>query len=227
MGRTAAYLLTLAAGAVPALALFGCLSPRRRRHLAAAGLASPVVREAGMALFWMFCGGMALVTLTPRWVVQALADLLQGCGWNGEGNPFFAPGTVNLVPFRTLGDGYILAGESDHVPALWLFSPPCCGGVHVETRARRGPCVTGFIECWQLLVGRAFDIDDLWLNTLGAFCGFWSWCLLDRAAPAGPGGSGSGKYKTDEMRTAMAEIIGTENLQYAYPADEGAGRFWP
>ena len=65
MGRTAAYLLTLAAGAVPALALFGCLSPRRRRHLAAAGLASPVVREAGMALFWMFCGGMALVTLTP------------------------------------------------------------------------------------------------------------------------------------------------------------------
>ena len=30
-----------------------------------------------MALFWMFCGGMALVTLTPRWVVQALADLLK------------------------------------------------------------------------------------------------------------------------------------------------------
>lgn len=32
-----------------------------------------------------------------------------------------------------------------------------------------GLCVTGFIECWQLLVGRAFDIDDLWLNTLGPF----------------------------------------------------------
>ena len=111
-----------------------------------------------MALFWMFCGGMALVTLTPRWVVQALADLLQGCGWNGEGNPFFAPGTVNLVPFRTLG-------------CTW------------KRALAAGLCVTGFIECWQLLVGRAFDIDDLWLNTLGAFCGFWSWCLLDRAAP--------------------------------------------
>ena len=46
-----------------------------------------------------------------------------------------------------------------------------------------GLCVTGFIECWQLLVGRAFDIDDLWLNTLGALCGFWLWRLLDRAAP--------------------------------------------
>ena len=29
------------------------------------------------------------------------------------------------------------------------------------------------------------------------------------------------------MRTAMAEIIRTENLQYAYPADEGRSRFWP
>lgn len=46
-----------------------------------------------------------------------------------------------------------------------------------------GLCVTGFIECWQLLVGRAFDIDDLMLNTLGALCGFWLWLLLKRAAP--------------------------------------------
>ena len=183
VGRTAAYLLTLAAGAVPALALFGCLSPRRRRHLAAAGLASPVVREAGMALFWMFCGGMALVTLTPRWVVQALADLLQGCGWNGEGNPFFAPGTVNLVPFRTLGDGYILAGNLIMFLPFGFFPALLWRGCTWKRALAAGLCVTGFIECWQLLVGRAFDIDDLWLNTLGAFCGFWSWCLLDRAAP--------------------------------------------
>ena len=175
-----------------------------------------------MALFWMFCGGMALVTLTPRWVVQALAGLLQGCGWNGEGNPFFAPGTVNLVPFRTLDDGYILAGNLIMFLPFGFFPALLWRGCTWKRALAAGLCVTGFIECWQLLVGRAFDIDDLWLNTLGAFCGFWSWCLLDRAAPAGPGGSGSGKYKTDEMRTAMAEIIRTENLQYAYPADEGA-----
>ena len=47
-----------------------------------------------------------------------------------------------------------------------------------------GFCVTGFIECWQLLVGRAFDIDDLWLNTLGAMAGFWLLRLLERLAPA-------------------------------------------
>lgn len=136
-----------------------------------------------MALFWMFCGGMALVTLTPRWVVQALADLLQGCGWNGEGNPFFAPGTVNLVPFRTLGDGYILAGNLIMFLPFGFFPALLWRGCTWKRVLAAGLCVTGFIECWQLLVGRAFDIDDLWLNTLGAFCGFWSWCLLDRAAP--------------------------------------------
>ena len=47
-----------------------------------------------------------------------------------------------------------------------------------------GLCVTGFIECWQLLVGWAFDIDDLWLNTLGAMTGFWLLRLLERLAPA-------------------------------------------
>ena len=114
-----------------------------------------------MALFWMFCGGMALVTLTPRWVVQALAGLLQGCGWNGEGHPFFAPGTVNLVPFRTLGDGYILAGNLIMFLPFGFFPALLWRGCTWKRAFAAGLCVTGFIECWQLLVGRAFDIDDL------------------------------------------------------------------
>ena len=107
-----------------------------------------------MALFWMFCGGMALVTLTPRWVVQALADLLQGCGWDGEGNPFFAPGTVNLVPFRTLGDGYILAGNLIMFLPFGFFPALLWRGCTWKRALAAGLCVTGFIECWQLLVGR-------------------------------------------------------------------------
>lgn len=31
----------------------------------------------------------------------------------------------------------------DHVPALWLFPRPAVAGVHVETRARRGPVCHG------------------------------------------------------------------------------------
>ena len=47
-----------------------------------------------------------------------------------------------------------------------------------------GAAITGFVECWQLLVGRAFDIDDLILNTLGVLTGFWLLRLLEHFAPA-------------------------------------------
>ena len=46
-----------------------------------------------------------------------------------------------------------------------------------------GLCATGLIESWQLCVGRAFDIDDILLNTLGVFCGYGLWRLTRRLDP--------------------------------------------
>ena len=46
-----------------------------------------------------------------------------------------------------------------------------------------GLCITLGIECWQLLIGRAFDVDDLLLNTLGVLCGYGLVRLLGRLAP--------------------------------------------
>ena len=46
-----------------------------------------------------------------------------------------------------------------------------------------GFAVTLFIECCQLCVGRAFDVDDLLLNTLGAMLGYGLWLLLQKLAP--------------------------------------------
>ena len=110
MGRTFRYLFAMLWGAVPALALFFLLRPLRLRRLEGKGLSSPVRREVALALFWMFCGGAALLGLTPRWVVPALAGLPLGMPWNQAGLPFFSPGTVSLVPFLTFSySAYILA----------------------------------------------------------------------------------------------------------------------
>ena len=84
MGRTGAYLVTMLAAAIPALAVFGCLHFRKKRRLAA-GTSGSALRSTAEALFWMFCGGMAAVTLTPRWVVWSVVDVLHGYGWNGAG----------------------------------------------------------------------------------------------------------------------------------------------
>ena len=112
MGLTLRYLFAMLCGAVPALAMFLVMRPLRLRRLERAGLSSPLLREAALALFWMYCGGAALLGLTPRWVVRSLAGLPLGMPWNEAGLPFFSPGNVNLVLFDTFSQStYILAAN--------------------------------------------------------------------------------------------------------------------
>ena len=173
MGRTLRYLFAMLWGAVPALALFLCLRPLRLRRLRGRGLCSPPRREAALALFWMYCGGAALLGLTPRWVVSSLAGLPLGLPWNEAGLPVFSPGTVSLVPFRTFSySAYILAANVILFMPFGLFAALLWRGFGWRRALLTGGCITLFIESCQLFIGRAFDIDDLMLNTLGVFCGF-------------------------------------------------------
>lgn len=186
MGRTGAYLVTMLAGALPALAIFGCLHFQKKRRLAA-GTSGSALRSTAEALFWMFCGGMAAVTLTPRWVVWSVVDVLHGYGWNRAGYPFFERGTVNLIPFQTFAlDGhslYILAGNVVMFLPFGFFPGLLRSRCSWRWALAEGVCITLGIECWQLLIGRAFDVDDLLLNTLGVLCGYGLARLLGRLAP--------------------------------------------
>lgn len=179
---TADYLRKMLPGVLAALAVYGCLYPRRCRRLQAAGLISLRRREIALVLFWMFCGGMVMLTLTPREF-----DLIAALRWGWTG-PFFRLGSVNLIPFQTVRlNGmllYILLGNILMFLPFGFFPALVWRGSAWKRALLTGFCVTGFIECWQLLVGRAFDIDDLWLNTLGAMAGFWLLRLLERLAPA-------------------------------------------
>lgn len=173
MGRTLSYLFAMLCGAVPALALFWCLFPLRRRILREKGLCSSPRREAVLALFWMYCGGAAILGLTPRWVVRSLAGLPLGLPWNPEELPVFSPGNVSLVPFRTFSDSvYILAANVILFMPFGLFSALLWRNYDWKRALLTGVCITLFIESCQLFIGRAFDIDDLMLNTLGVFGGF-------------------------------------------------------
>ena len=179
---TADYLRKMLPGVLAALAVYGCLYPRRCRRLQAAGLISLRRREIALVLFWMFCGGMVMLTLTPREF-----DLIAALRWGCAGS-FFRLGSVNLIPFQTVRlNGmllYILLGNILMFLPFGFFPALVWRGSAWRRALLTGFCVTGFIECWQLLVGRAFDIDDLWLNTLGAMAGFWLLRLLERLAPA-------------------------------------------
>lgn len=184
MARTPAYLLAMGCGAIPALAAFAALAPRRRRRLRERRLASPGPREGALALFWMFCGGMAVLTLTPRWVVWSLVDILHGYGWNVGQYPFFELGAVNLKLFQTVQfSPYFLVGNVVMFIPFGFFIALLWRGWRWRRALGLGLCLSGCIECWQLLVGRAFDVDDLWLNTLGVLGGFWLWLALRALTP--------------------------------------------
>ena len=182
---TWSYLVKMLPGMLAALALYGCLYSRRMGKLKTMGLASSRGREAVLVLSWMFCGGMAMVTLTP-WGFS-LFDVLRW-GWAG---PFFQLGYVNLVPFQTFCLSgvllYTLLGNIIMFLPFGFFPALLWRGYTWKRALVTGLCVTGFIECWQLIVGRAFDIDDLMLNTLGTLCGFWLWKGLDARVPRGLG----------------------------------------
>lgn len=184
MDRTFAYLFAMLWGAAPALAAFMCLGPWRRRRLAAAGLISPRLREGGLAFFWTFCGGMAMVTLTPRWLVWSLMDVLHGYVFNAGGESFFSKGTVHLTPFQTFGldahSLYILIGNLVMFLPFGIFIALLWRGCTSRRALAAGFGIAGFIECCQLAVGRACDIDDLLLNSFGVVCGYWLWLWLRR-----------------------------------------------
>lgn len=160
-------------GAVPALVLFFCLRPVRLRRLGQKGLSSPPHRETALALFWTYCGGTALLGLTPRWVVRSLAGLPLGMPWNEAGLPFFSPGNVNLVPFDTFSQStYVLIANIVLFMPFGLFAALLWRGYHWKRALLTGACITLSIEICQLFIGRTFDVDDLMLNIAGVFCGF-------------------------------------------------------
>lgn len=183
------HLVDMLPGAALAAVLFACLLPWRKRRLAARGLQSAALREIVLLLFWMFCGGMAVITLAPRWfgfgsiLRYGLPPDLTVFGAE-VGTAIFRPGDINLIPFQTFGQiRYVLLGNIVMFVPFGLFARLLFRGFGWKRALLTGVCITAFIECWQLCVGRAFDIDDLLLNTLGAFCGFLLALAIRRLLP--------------------------------------------
>ena len=182
MQRTLRYLLGLTCGAVPALLLFLCLLGWRMRRLRRLGLQSSVWRETALAVLWMYCGGMIVLTIMPSWVVSSLVDVFHGYRWNAGNYPFFSVGTMNLRLFQTFAaDGwslYNIAGNLIMFLPFGFFAALLWRNFTWGRAFLVGLCITAGVECCQLAVGRAFDVDDLLLNTAGALLGYGLWLLL-------------------------------------------------
>lgn len=147
-----------------------------------------VLIEAALAVYVLFAVDVALLPL----VLEPTAR-----EWYREANAMYWQRSVNLVPLRTVvaqlaphapdTAGWQLLGNLALLVPFGLLAPAVWPSLR---RARRFAvavvAVACGIEALQLLerltfVGwRSIDIDDVLLNSIGAFAGFALWWVVDR-----------------------------------------------
>ena len=172
--------------------LFFTLRPWRKRRLTRLGLASGIWRETVLLLFVMFCAGLAALTVFPAnfWTLYHWREAFQGqevffpltplsqsaqyIGWRPYFyQPFLHPGS--WIFYMALANTLIFVPMGFFPNLLWR--PRWWKGLAA------GFCASFAIEFFQLFVNRSTDVDDLILNTLGAFVGGLTALLLHRLAP--------------------------------------------
>lgn len=191
-----------------ALVVFFLFRPMRQRKLNDLNLSSSGLRELALALFVVFCAGLAALTLFPANLWAYIYDWLfrhrtWNIIWRDRSLLSFYPTWEETVSnFSYLSQIFtpfeeILRALNRRSYWLWfmllgniiMFMPI---GFFPALLWRRWKCwksvLLGFctsvsIEFIQFFIGRSTDIDDVILNTTGAIIGFWMYCLLRTTFP--------------------------------------------
>lgn len=196
-----------------ALAVFFLLRPVRKRRLGGMNLVSSAQRETALALFVMFCAGLAALTLFPAnlwayvfdWVFRRdywnwgwgvsgwrLADFYPG--WEETASQFAHLSSM-LTPFEEISRAlnrrsywllFMLLGNIIMFMPLGFFPALLWRRWRWWKSLLAGSFASSAIESIQFFIGRSTDIDDVILNTTGALAGFWVFCLLRAIWPSLP-----------------------------------------
>ena len=187
MQKTLAYILNMLPYMLCALPLLVLLRLRRQATLRQRGLYSTAWHEIGLCFFVLLMVGLASQTIVPPLEFHAGLPTVQGLG----------QGRVNLTLFKvfkqTAYEVFVHKNISyfliNFVGNIVMFMPI---GLFLPLLWRNMPfwkvCLLGLlcslgIELCQLPVARGTDVDDLWLNTLGAVLGYLLYLLLRAIAP--------------------------------------------
>ncbi len=186
-----------------ALVVLLFLRPMRRSRLKRLGLVSSVWRETALALFVVFCAGLAALTLFPAnfwgyvfdWIFRRdYWDL----AWRGKTPAGFYPTweeTVSqfaylsnmLTPFEEITRAlnrrsywllFMLLGNIIMFVPIGFFPALLWRRWRWWKSLLAGFCSSVSIEFIQFFIGRSTDVDDVILNTAGALAGFWVFRLL-------------------------------------------------
>lgn len=193
-----------------ALAVFLLLCPARKRRLNRLDLLSSGRREWALALFLVFCAGLAALTLFPANLWAYVFDRLfrrdyweWAWGANGWQLADFYPSWEEtasqfahlpnmLKPFEEISRAlnrrsywllFMLLGNIIMFMPLGFFPALLWRRWRWWKSLLAGFCTSASIEFIQFFIGRSTDIDDVILNTIGVLAGFWIFCLMKAIFP--------------------------------------------
>lgn len=140
--------------------------------------------EIALTVFAIFIIGLASQTIIPEFEVTETGNFAISSS---------RVHTTNLIPFRMFIETYREAFVNGHfnyfivniIGNITIFMPvgffmPLLWKISDKKVIIISFCSTFFIECCQLFLNRATDIDDIILNTVGAALGLLLYKLLCR-----------------------------------------------
>jgi len=190
VGNIADYTTQMLPCMAAAMAVFLSIQPLRRKRLNGHGLVSGPWREAALLLFFMYCAGLAALTLFPanfwssflRWVGSAGQIPFQASNFYPSWSEIWAETDYRnlFTPFQEIRRGlqggpwvfFMLLGNIGMFLPLGFFPALLWRKIHLWKISLLGVLTSGTIECVQFFIGRSTDIDDIILNTVGTVLGY-------------------------------------------------------
>lgn len=181
------YLLAMTPYMLLALPLILIFRYVRSKTLKKKGITTTILHECALILYLLFLIGLASQTIMPNiTLVDGIPTLLE----TGRGN-------INLDLFKVFRQTYQIAFVRGYFPYFLInfvgniiifipigsFTPLLWHKINFLKASLVGFSMSLTIELCQLPLARGTDVDDLWLNTLGAMCGYVIYYLLEKYHP--------------------------------------------
>lgn len=174
---------------IPIIVLFRWL---RIRSLRKRAIQTTAWHEVGIGLFLMSIVFFSSITFFPHIMLYYGPPFISIQGYIG-----IVPENINLIPFRVFQDFYhevIIDRKIDYLItnilgnivgflSFGFFLPLLWERMTFPKTILIAFVFSLFVELNQLPLGRGTDIDDLWINTLGAVFGFLVFLLFQKCLP--------------------------------------------
>lgn len=185
MGKIASYIINMLPYMLFALPIIIIFRATRTKYMKKELMKTTLWHEIGLITFLLLLIGLASQTIIPKIEFGNSAQMFVSTGM----------GEINLYPFKVIPETYKAIFVDDYINyflinfvgnivifmPIGFFIPLLWHKISFKKTVFIRFLTSLFIELCQLPQSRGTDIDDLWINTLGAVAGYAVFVLFKKS----------------------------------------------